>query len=72
MKKWTKKRRAEHSETMKLEAMFRKCDSCQRENATTLKRWSKLTVAVCAYCGHKAVRAHYTASDAHEKARARR
>jgi Zn ribbon nucleic-acid-binding protein len=57
---WTQKRREEHAETMKLAALFRRCKSCERENATTMRREPKLTIAVCAYCGHEAVMARYS------------
>ena len=70
--KWSAGQRSQHSQVMQLAALFRKCEGCQRENATKLRRDPKATWAVCMYCGHEALRALYLASDAFQATRNKR
>jgi transcription elongation factor Elf1 len=57
---WTKKQRHNLSETMKLVALFRKCQECKRENATTLRRTRLQTWADCRYCGRSTLMVQFT------------
>lgn len=59
---WTTDQRERHSMLMRNVALFRKCQGCKRENATTLRRDPRETWAVCRYCGHEQLMARYTAS----------
>ena len=67
--KWSQEQRDRHSMTMGNVALFRMCQSCQRENATTLRRDHRSTWAVCRYCGHEELMVRYTASDEFEALR---
>jgi DNA-directed RNA polymerase subunit RPC12/RpoP len=45
---------------MKLVALFRKCQECKRENATTLRRTRLQTWADCRYCGRSTLMVQFT------------